>query len=165
MLVAKAVTPALLRVQGEKMGDRYLIIDQVLSNVADASSEFLETLDEARARIQKLEESYSRHGYEPVSGYGASHGNLKRYRLNRVRRGSSMDREYPYTEFDVVYRHAISPLEAKDPELFRELSEMVSDATATFMTFYLYRYMDIKRLSASLKQELTARLKEELAGQ
>lgn len=100
MLVAKAVTPALLRAQGEKIGDRYLIIDQVLSNVADASSEFLETLDEARARIQKLEESYSRHGYESVSGYGASHGNLKRYRLNRVRRGSSMDREYPYTEFD-----------------------------------------------------------------
>lgn len=76
-----------------------------------------------------------------------------------------MDREYPYTEFDVVYRHAISPLEDKDPELFRELSEMVSDATARFMTFYLYRYMDIKRLSASLKQELTARLKEELTEQ
>lgn len=141
MLVAKAVTPALLRAQGEKIGDRYLVIDQVLSNVADASSEFLETLDEARARIQK------------------------RYRLNRIRRGSSMDREYPYTEFDVVYRHAISPLEDKDPELFRELSEMVSDATATFTTFYLYRYMDIKRLSASLKQELTARLKEAQVGQ
>lgn len=145
MLVAKAVTPALLRVQGEKIGDRYLVIDQVLSNVADASSEFLEMLDEARARIQK------------------------RYRLNRVRCGSSMDREYPYTEFDVVYRHAISPLEDKDPELFRELSEMVSEmvseATTTFTTFYLYRYMDIKRLSASLKQELTARLKEAQVGQ
>lgn len=85
MLVAKAVTPALLRAQSEKIGDRYLIIDQVLSNVADASSEFLETLDEARARIQKLEESYSRHGYESVSGYRASHGNLKRYRLDSSR--------------------------------------------------------------------------------
>jgi hypothetical protein len=141
MLVAKAVTPALLRAQGEKIGDRYLVIDQVLSNVADASSEFLQILDEARTRIQK------------------------RYTLNRVRRGSSMGREYPYTEFDVVYRHAISLLEDKDPELFRELSEMVSEATTTFTTFYLYRYMDIKRLSASLKQELTARLKEAQVGQ
>jgi hypothetical protein len=165
MLVAKAVTPSLLRAQGEKMGNRHLIIDQVLSNVADASAEFLETLEKEHARIQKLEESYSRHGYESVSGYGAPHGSLKRYRLNLVRRGSSTDREYPYTEFDVVYRHAISPLEDKDPELFRELSALVTQSTDVFMRFYLYRYMDIKRLSASLRQQLTARLKEELAVQ
>ena len=165
MLVAKAVTPSLLRAQGEKMGNRHLIIDQVLSNVADASAEFLETLEKEHARIQKLEESYSRHGYESVSGYGAPHRSLKRYRLNLVRRGSSTDREYPYTEFDVVYRHAISPLEDKDPELFRELSALVTQSTDVFMRFYLYRYMDIKRLSASLRQQLTARLKEELAVQ
>lgn len=163
MLVAKAVTPALLRAQGEKIGDRYLIIDQVLSNVADASSEFLEMLDEARARIQKLEESYSRHVYEAVSGYGASHGNLKRYRKNRALRGNPADREYPHTEFDVAFRYAISPLEDKDPELFHELSEMVNQSTDVFRTFYLYRYMDIKRLCTSLEQRLVARLEEALA--
>lgn len=163
MLTAKVLTPALVRAYSQKGAERLQAVHKARSNARKAASEFLLILDEAHTRIQKLEESYERHVYEAVSGYGASHGNLKQYRKNRVRRGSSEDREYPYTEFDVAFRYAISPLEDKDPELFHELSEMVNQSTDVFRTFYLYRYMDIKRLCTSLERRLVARLEEALA--
>lgn len=163
MLTAKVLTPDLIRTYIQKGGERLQAVCEARSNVGKAASEFLLILDEARTRIQKLEESYEHHIYEAVSGYGASHGNLKRYKKRRARRGSSEDREYPYTEFDVTFRYAISPLEDKDPELFHELSEMVSQSTDIFRTFYLYRYMDIKRLCTSLERRLVARLEEAVA--
>lgn len=163
MLTAKVLTPNLVRTYSKKGGERLQAVCKARSEVRKASSEFLQILDEARARIQKLEESSSRHVYEAVSDYGASHGNLKRYRKNQALRGNPADREYPYTEFDVAFRYAISPLEDKDPELFYELSEMVSQSTDVFRTFYLYRYMDIKRLCTSLERRLVARLEEALA--
>lgn len=163
MLTAKVLTRDLIHAYNQKGGVRLQAVYKARSNVGEAASEFLLILDEAHARIQKLEESYERYAYEAVSGYGASHGNLKRHKRHRVRRGSSMDREYPYTEFDVAFRYAISPLEDKDPELFHELSEMVNQSTDIFRTFYLYRYMDIKRLCTSLERQLVARLEEALA--
>ena len=160
MLTAKVLTADLIHAYNKKGGALLQAVCKTRSNVREASSEFLQILDEAHARIQKLEESYERYAHEAVSGYGASHGSLKRYKMNRVRRGSSVDREYPYTEFDVVFQYAISPLEDKDPELFHELSEMVSQSTDIFRTFYLYRYADIKRLCVSLERRLVARLED-----
>lgn len=159
MLTAKVLTPDLVALYSKYFEDNYRLVERVKFDVARAAELFRTDVAVLVSEVARQEEYIEMqvkllHDWHPPREKRERWERLMEH-VEDTRREVTALRRRINSEFEGRFFEAISPLEATQPILFEELSEVIHDASANFRSHRITDTRDAKGKATKLEHDLT----------
>lgn len=167
MLTAKVLTPDLVALYGKYFEDNYRLVERVKFDVARAAELFRTDVAVLVSKVARQEE-YIEMQVKLMRDWHPPREKLERWErlmehIEDTRREVTALRRRLNSEFEGRFFETISPLEATQPLLFKELSGIIHDASANFRVRRIKDARVAKGKATELEYDLTKYLDAALA--
>ena len=166
MLTAKVITPAQVSLYAERCESNYRLVEKVKFDVARAAELFRVDVAALVSEVAR-QEQYIEVRMDLIRGWNPRENPEKMERIinhiEGIRDAVTALRRRFNSEFEGRFFEAISPLEAAQPLLFKELSGIIHDASANFRVHRIKDARDAKGKATELEHDLTKHLEAPLA--
>ena len=158
MLTAKVLTPTQVALYGKRFEDNYRLVEKVKFDVARAAELFRVDVAALVSEVAR-QEQYIEVRLDLIRGWHPREKPEKRERIidhiESIRDEVTALRRRINSEFEGRFFETISPLEATQPLLFKELSGIIHDASANFRVRRIKDARDAKGKATELEHVLT----------
>lgn len=166
MLTAKVLTATQVALYGKRSEDNYRLVEKVKFDVARAAELFRTDVAVLVSEVARQEE-YIEMQVKLMRDWHPTREKRERWErlmehVEDTRREVTALRRRINSEFEGRFFEAISPLEAAQPLLFKELSGVIHDASANFRSHRITNTREAKGKAIKLEHDLTEYLEATL---